>query len=291
MGQKITRVRAYQAELALREGAYIWSGGRSVTAFDTTIVGVETDAGLVGWGEVTPLGATYLPAYPAGARRGIETLAPHLIGADPTRLDQVNRLMDAAMLGHPYVKSALDMACWDILGKTAGLPVLDPLGRPLRRGHRPLPLLAARHARGDGAADGRVPGGGVQAVPAQGRQHGGGGYRPHPRRRGRARARRRPGRRTPTGAGSSTRRCASCALCATSMSISSSPARAMRNAWWCGRATDHPMVLDECIDSLAMLLRAQRDGAMDALNIKLSKYGGLTRPTNSRPVRGASASR
>ncbi|HSS40125.1 MAG TPA: enolase C-terminal domain-like protein, partial [Polyangia bacterium] len=36
--------------------------------------------------------------------------------------------MDAALRGHPYVKSALDIACWDILGKVAGVPVCTLLG-------------------------------------------------------------------------------------------------------------------------------------------------------------------
>src|SRR5262245_32102049 len=36
--------------------------------------------------------------------------------------------MDAALKGHPYVKSGLDMACWDILGKASHLPVCTLLG-------------------------------------------------------------------------------------------------------------------------------------------------------------------
>ena len=72
-----------------------------------------------GYGEVCPLGPAYLPAYAAGARAGIAELAPHLIGLDPTQLGVLNRRMDQRMRGHPYVKSALDMACWDILGKAA----------------------------------------------------------------------------------------------------------------------------------------------------------------------------
>ena len=36
--------------------------------------------------------------------------------------------MDRVLKGHPYVKSALDMACWDILGQVAGLPVCTLLG-------------------------------------------------------------------------------------------------------------------------------------------------------------------
>jgi L-alanine-DL-glutamate epimerase-like enolase superfamily enzyme len=36
--------------------------------------------------------------------------------------------MDSALRGHPYVKSAIDVACWDILGQAAGLPVYQLLG-------------------------------------------------------------------------------------------------------------------------------------------------------------------
>src|SRR4051812_6241410 len=49
---KITRILAYRVELPLVETSYKWSGGKSVTVFDSTIVGVETDAGTVGHGEV-----------------------------------------------------------------------------------------------------------------------------------------------------------------------------------------------------------------------------------------------
>ena len=130
---KIIRIAAYQVDLPLREGSYRWSGGKSVTVFDSTIVQVETDAGIVGHGEVCPLGPFYLPAYAAGARAGIAELGPHLIGADPTELGALNRRMDAALKGHPYVKSAIDMACWDILGQAAGLPVCTLARRTLRR--------------------------------------------------------------------------------------------------------------------------------------------------------------
>src|SRR5262249_41177429 len=108
--------------------SYKWSGGKSVTVFDSTVVAVEADAGLVGWGEVCPLGPAYLPAYAAGVRAGLAELAPKLLGEDPTQLARPNRVMDAALKGHPYVKSAVDVACWDLLGKAAGLPVCVLLG-------------------------------------------------------------------------------------------------------------------------------------------------------------------
>jgi len=112
----------------LHEGSYKWSGGKSVAVFDSTVVAVATDAGVTGYGEVCPLGPAYLPAYAAGVRAGLLELAPKLLGEDPTQLGKLNRAMDAALKGHPYVKSAVDVACWDILGKVAGLPVCVLLG-------------------------------------------------------------------------------------------------------------------------------------------------------------------
>ena len=125
---KITRIAAYRVELPLHEGSYKWSGGKSVDVFDSTIVRVETDSGMAGHGEVCPLGPAYLPAYAEGVRAGIAMLAPRLIGEDPRELERLNRTMDAALKGHPYVKSGIDMACWDILGQAAGLPVTALLG-------------------------------------------------------------------------------------------------------------------------------------------------------------------
>ena len=77
---RITKIEAYQVDLPLHEGAYKWSGGKFVEVFDSTIVRVETDAGVVGHGEVCPLGPAYLPAYASGARAGMQELLPELIG-------------------------------------------------------------------------------------------------------------------------------------------------------------------------------------------------------------------
>src|SRR5579864_9725633 len=125
---RITRVLAYRVELPLHEGSYHWSGGKSVSVFDSTVVRVDTDEGISGYGEVCPLGPFYLPAYAAGCRTGLAELGPHLLGENPLELARLNRRMDAALKGHPYVKSGIDMACWDILGKAAGLPLCVLLG-------------------------------------------------------------------------------------------------------------------------------------------------------------------
>ena len=119
---RISQIRVFRADLPMREGSYSWST-QSHAGFDTSIVLIDTDEGITGVGECCPLGPTYLPAYADGVRAGIAQLAPSLIGHDPTQLDHINTVMDTHLKGHPYVKSALDMACWDILGKVANLPL------------------------------------------------------------------------------------------------------------------------------------------------------------------------
>ena len=92
---------------------YRLSGGRLLfTELDSTFVRIETDDGLVGWGEGCPWGHTYLPAHGAGIRAAAEVLAPALLGMDPRRLEHVNRAMDLVLPGHLYAKAPFDIACW-----------------------------------------------------------------------------------------------------------------------------------------------------------------------------------
>lgn len=125
---KITKIEVFQIDLPLTH-PYLLSGGRlRFEKIDSTFVRIQTDDGLHGWGEGCPWGHTYLPAHGPGIRAGIETLAPFLIGENPCALRHMNRVMDLQLPGHEYVKSAIDMACWDILGKQAGLPVYMLMG-------------------------------------------------------------------------------------------------------------------------------------------------------------------
>jgi L-alanine-DL-glutamate epimerase-like enolase superfamily enzyme len=55
-------------------------------------------------------------------------LAPALVGRDPRDIDALNRLLDVTLPGHPYAKSPLDMALWDLLGQSAGLPLYALFG-------------------------------------------------------------------------------------------------------------------------------------------------------------------
>jgi len=50
------------------------------------------------------------------------------------------------------------------------------------------------------------------------------------------------------------------------------------------RQTDHPFVLDEVIDGIDVLVRGKADLAMDVVNIKISKFGGLTKARQARDL-------
>ena len=141
---KITRITVYQSDLPL-EHPYWLSGGRlKFECLDATFVKIETDAGITGWGEGTPWGHTYVPAHGPGIRAGIETMASFVLGLDPRRVLDVERAMDLALPGHLYAKSPIDMACWDIAGKAAGLPIADLMGGGSRT---PRPIASSVGAK------------------------------------------------------------------------------------------------------------------------------------------------
>ncbi len=125
---KITRLSVWQHDLPLAEPYWLSGGRLKFEALDSTFLRIDTDDGLSGWGEGCPWGHTYLPAHGPGLRAAIQTLAPALLGQDPRSPDHINRVMDTQLPGHPYAKSPIDIACWDILGQAAGLPLWKLLG-------------------------------------------------------------------------------------------------------------------------------------------------------------------
>src|SRR5918912_420128 len=125
---RIRRVDVYAVRYTLAGGAFTMSGGRVASEQDATVVRIETDDGLVGWGEQCVFSPNFLPAHGGGARATLELLGPAVLGRDPRRVDVVYAAMDAAVKGHAYAKSAVDIACWDLLGKATGMRVADLLG-------------------------------------------------------------------------------------------------------------------------------------------------------------------
>ncbi len=125
---KITGLDVFRIDLPYVGEVYRLSNGRSYTSFEATIVEVKTDLGISGVGESTPFGSTYIAEHAGSVQAGIQLLAPAVLGLDPRCLDVVNATMDSHLVANPGAKTAIDIACWDIFGKSVGLPVCDLLG-------------------------------------------------------------------------------------------------------------------------------------------------------------------
>ncbi len=280
---KIAAIRAYQIDLPLKEGSYKWSGGNAVSVFDSTIVAVETDSGLIGYGEVCPLGPAYLPAYARGARTGIAELAPQLIGADPLALDVLNRRMDGAMRGHPYVKSAIDMACWDLLGQAAGLPVATLMG-----GHVGDDFALYRAISQDTPA----------AMAARVAEYRRQGYRKFQLKVGgdpdtdiqrihSAAAKLLPGDVLVADANTGWTQHVAMRVADAVRDVNvyiEQPCTTYEQCLAVRRHTNRPFVLDEVVDGIDMVVRGVADQAMDVINLKISKVGGLTKARQIRDL-------
>ncbi len=280
---KIRRIEVYQVDLPLVEGSYRWSGGKSVEVFDSTVVRIETDEGITGHGEICPLGPFYLPAYPSGARNGIAELAPQLIGEDPCKLLQINQRMDACLKGHPYVKSAIDIACWDILGQSCGVPISTLLGgshgedfvlyRAISQEAPEAMRDKVHRYREEGYTRFQLKVGGDPDVDIE-RIH-------------QVRSILEPTDLLIADANTGWTQHSAMRVVRAVRDLDvtiEQPCESYRECLAVRRNCDHPFVLDEVIDGLDILMRASADLAMDAVNIKISKFGGLTRARQARDL-------
>lgn len=122
---KITGIKVRQVEVPLIEPFRISLG--VITHSRSAIVSVETDEGLVGYGEGAP--AILISGESlSGTNDVIKAMERELIGVDPTDLEKVYWIMDSTAAHSGSAKNAIDMACYDLLGKKAGMPVYKLLG-------------------------------------------------------------------------------------------------------------------------------------------------------------------
>ena len=280
---KISKISVFQVDLPLHEGSYNWAGGKSVKVFDSTVVRVETDEDITGHGEVCPLGPVYLPAYAEGARAGIQVLAPALLDQDPTQLAKLNRHMDATLKGHPYVKSAIDMACWDILGQATGQPVCNLLGG--RYGDDFL-LYRAISQEAPEAMAGKVAGYRAEGYRKFQLKVGGDPETDIERIRAvSAELQRGDVLIADANTGWLMHQAARVVRAVKDIDVYiEQPCETFEECYSIRKMTDHPFVLDESIDGLPILLRANSLQAMDVVNIKISKFGGLTKARQARDL-------
>ncbi|BCH05389.1 muconate-lactonizing protein (plasmid) [Mesorhizobium sp. 131-2-5] len=280
---RITTLKVYQIPLKCRGEKTRLSGGRTYPQVLSTIVEMTTESGLVGFGESVPWGSNYLPAYGQGVATGIAELGPVLIGKNPFLIGAINELMDRHLMGHPYVKTAIDMACWDLLGKQLNMPLHDLLGAC----NAQPPLLSdgigneidaeldanIAHQRADGCRQFAAKASGdpdrdiafLQGVAT----------------------RLQPGETFKIDANGGWRLDEAIRVSRGTQNIDivfEQPCRTYEECRDFSRSSCRPMILDECVDSLDILIRAKGDGILNGLNLKIGRHGGLTRARTIRDV-------
>lgn len=272
---KITRISLWHVPLTSHE-AYYMADGKACETVETVVIAVETACGLTGWGEVCPI-PHYLPAYARGVAPALSELAPVLLGADPLGVECLMARADAYLPGHVYAKSALDIALWDITGKKADLPLYTLLGG---RQADTLPVYhsitcidpdemarIARHAQAQG----------IQQF--QAKLGAAGDWTTDVERLIKIREAIGPG---PIVYGDWN--CGSTSLDATRVGraiahldiMLEQPCATLEDCARVRAATGLPMKLDELVHDTPTLLKAHDLGIMDAVALKLSKFGGLS---------------
>lgn len=278
---KITRISLYPFELPLAH-PYRLSGGRLLfESLDSTFVRIETDTGLVGWGEGCPWGSTYLPAFPGGIRAAIAEVAPTMLGMDPRRTDVLNAAMDMALPGHLYAKSPIDQACWDIFGKSVGLPVYDLLGGGIDQDLTIQSSIGIDEPR---------------AMVEDITRHHAKGYRVHSPKVGsdvdkdveRVRtiaSHLAPGDSVTFDANRAMLPDQAIRLMTQTADVDAyfeQPCETYEECLQVRRATTQPIILDEVIVEYADIVRAHADRACEAIGLKIERVGGLTRARRIR---------
>lgn len=279
----ISSIRIFRQWQPFRDGTYRCSGGRSAEGFDSTIVEITSRDGTTGYGEMAPLGSFYDPAFAAGAREAMRELSPQMLGCDASGIEALNRRMDLLLKGHPYAKSALDMALWDLTGKRSGLSVAAMSGgaegstlalyrsiaqqapdamamraeKYIAEGYRRLQVKVGLDVNEDiarlEAVRASVPADTVLFCDANASW-------------GMAETRR-------------------FLLATRNLDYTlEQPCASYEENLAIRRATDRPLVLDETIDGVDVLVRAISDGLVDGITIKLARVGGLSKARLLRDI-------
>jgi cis-L-3-hydroxyproline dehydratase len=280
---KLVGLDCFGYELRYAHGEYVMSGGRAANSQIGTLVRLRTNEGVDGWGEITPLGSTYLPTFAEGVRAALRFLAPHLLGLDPTNVSGLRRTMDAALMGHQYAKSAIDIACWDLRGKAAGLPITALLGGVLQKD---FPVYEA------------VPLGSPESMASFVEHRSSAGIRRFQLKVG----------NNPRDDAARTRAVVEMATSDTIVIADANggwslldariamnsmadlpvfieqPCRTTEDSALASRDSNLPLVLDESIVTLSDVYEAKRSAGVSSVNIKISRVGGLTGAALMRDV-------
>ncbi len=280
---KITAITVWLVPLT-SHATYYMADGKTCDTVETAVVRLETDSGHCGWGEVCPI-PHYLPAYARGVAPAVEEMAPVLLGADPVGPEALMDRLDHFLHGHDYAKSAVDTALWDLTAQVAGLPLYSLLGG---RRQQTMPLY---HSITCVAPD---------EMARMAREAYQSGIRQFQAKLGadadwRADVERLAKVREAVGDGPLVYgdwNCGASRLDATRVGravahldiMLEQPCRTLDQCAAVRSATGLPMKMDECAHDTASLLLAHELGCMDAVALKLSKFGGMSAMRRARDL-------
>jgi len=121
----IQSIEVYPVVLHYREPFRIALG--TEVESQNVVVKIHTDDGVVGVGEASPF-EKVTHETPKTVMQALDKIAPNLLGMDPLRIEQIVDTMDHAVAENPSAKAAVDMALYDVLGKTTGKPLFRLIG-------------------------------------------------------------------------------------------------------------------------------------------------------------------
>jgi cis-L-3-hydroxyproline dehydratase len=274
MDATIRAIRLYDVPAIAHGTGQKVSGGRVFKHFRSCIVAVETTDGTVGWGETMPYNSNYLPAFAAGARAGLQELAPALIGCDVRAISVLQARMDHTLYGHGYAKVGLEMAAWDALGKLSRWPLYLHFGGMLS----PEPQISAH----------------IGAMADEDRPERMARYRSFGIRQFSCKAtgdvvadiayvrwlaeNLAPGESAKLDANGAWRVDEGIRVLRAAQDLPlwfEQPCQTYEECRDLRRAVAMPIILDECADSLSLLIRAYEDRVLDAVSLKPAKNGGI----------------
>ena len=123
---KITKAEIYQIDLPLKEPFII--SYHTYASMPAVVIKMYTDEGIIGYGESVPdehvTGESVHSVFAALSYN----LIPAILGEDPRNIKRIHELMDQALVQNGAAKAAIDIACYDILGKASNLPIYTLLG-------------------------------------------------------------------------------------------------------------------------------------------------------------------
>lgn len=122
---KITGMKIEKVQIPLKEPFKV--AFTVVNYLESVLVQVTTDEGYVGYGEAAPF-APVTGETVDGVIAVLEIFKQGLIGMNPLDIEAVHAMMDGVIVGNGAAKCAVDLAMYDLMGKSMGQPVYKLLG-------------------------------------------------------------------------------------------------------------------------------------------------------------------